>query len=117
MMMITSQQSSLPLRKLQIRASIVFPRPATGSRNPRPPETIAHLLPRHGIFVSHDGLRRIQVGRAEHDPQVPKQSSWLSSATTLDGILRLQGGCGVKTGAEPKAEPKGSGPKGVAGKG
>lgn len=72
---------------------------------PSPPET---------RDLRHNGLRRIQVRRTEHHPQVPKQTSWVISTAAIVGILRFQGGSSVK---ETAAEPKGAGPKGVAGKG
>lgn len=76
------------------------------------PNIRAHFSRDTASSTRHNGLGRIQVRRAEHHPEVPKQSSRVS-ATAVDGILRAQGGCGVKV----TAEPKDTGPKGVTVKG
>lgn len=94
------------------KLELQFPFPASdriaelftaGTQAPNPPET---------RNLRHNGLRRIQVRRTEHHPQIPKQTSWVTAA--IVGILRFQGGSSVKKTA---TEPKGAGPKGVAGKG
>lgn len=106
-MMVHFQSLSLP-RTYKSRLQLPFSA-SYRIKEPSPPETKWPPSP-ETRNPRHNGLRRIQVGRAEHHSQIPKQSSWVGGTTTYLGILRVQGGCGVKTASEQK----GANAKGVA---